>query len=134
LNNVRRIAKQVHRTRAVAVIGDDPVCAWLMDKPEILDELGRIDTDFAVSTIARRLCEIRPDTYEAINMIRRHRSFDKLADELVKTVTGYLRRYPATTRSEIKQALDNVALRMGTLFEQSEPGKHQFLRKAGASR
>ncbi len=129
-SNVKRIAQQVHRKRAVAIVEEDPSCTWLMDKPEILDELGRIDTEFALSAIARRLCEVRPDTSRAIEMIRQHRSYDKLADELVKTVNAYVRRFPATSRMEITKALDNAAMRLGSLEEQSKPGKHQFLQRA----
>ena len=70
MRNENQIARQVHRRRALALIGGHPEFRWLTNKPEILDELGRIDADHALLVMAKRLCDLKPHTTEAIEMIR----------------------------------------------------------------
>ena len=129
MRDARRIAQQVHRTRGAKVIAADPACRWLAGKNEILDELGRIDNDYALLTIAKRVVELKPSTPEAVDMIRRHREFDQLADEIVHTVNDYSKRHPATTRHDILHALESAAMMLGKVLEPEDVGRHQFLRK-----
>lgn len=129
VRNAKQIAQQVHRQRAMAVLKDDPPSKWLANKPDILDELGRIDSDYALKVIARRICQLKPTSTHAIEMIRRHREFNKLADELVSTIEKYVERQPTTTRAEILEAIDTVKGVLGQFSQPNEAGSHQFLRK-----
>jgi len=126
---VKQITRQVHRRRALAVLGADPQFRWLANKPEILDELGRIESDYALQVIAQRLCELKPHTHEAIEMIGRHREFNQLADEIVHVVNDYIKRNPTTSRSDIIRALETAGLLLGSVDGMSKPGRHQFLQK-----
>lgn len=134
MRNAKGIAKQVHRTRALAVLEEDASCRWLANKPEILDELGRIDSDHALLVIAKRLCELKPTIAQAIEMIRRHREFDQLADEVVHVVNDYRRRHPATTRHEVLRALETAAIMLGRVVDPTAPGRHQFLRNLSSTK
>lgn len=125
----KEITRQVHRARAALVVEKEPGCQWLVDKTEILEALGRIQSDRALLVIARRLCTLRPVVDEAIDMIRQHRQFDQLADEIILVVNGYCRQKPATTRSEIQRALEAASVTLVRMGESDEPGQHQFLRK-----
>ncbi len=112
----------------MAVLKDDPTAQWLANKPDILDELGRIDSDHALKVIARRICQLKPTSHQAIEMIRRHREFNRLADEIVLSIEKYVERNPSTTRAEILEAIDTVKGVLGR-FNVQEAGSHQFLRK-----
>ncbi len=129
VRNAKQIAQQVHRQRALAILKDDPHSQWLANKPDVLDELGRIDSDHALKVIARRICQLKPSPPQAIEMIRRHREFNKLADELVSTIERYVERQPATTRTEILEAIDTVKGVLGQFGQPTEAGSHQFLKK-----
>ncbi len=118
----------------MALVGSHPEFRWLTTKPEILDELGRIDADHALLVMAKRLCDLKPHTNEAIEMIARHREFNQLADEVIHVVNDYFRRHPTTSRAEVLRALETAALLLGTFDEASKPGRHQFLQKARSPR
>jgi hypothetical protein len=128
VKNTKEIAKQVHRTRALGVLDTAGAFKWLAHKPEILDELGKIDADYALLQIAKRVCELRPSTADAVAMVRNHREFDQLADEIVHCVRDYCKRKRSATRNEIIAALQNAAVVLAQVAEPSEAGKHQFLR------
>jgi hypothetical protein len=130
VRHVQHIAKQVHRTRALAVLENDSSGRWLADKPDVLDELGRIDSNYALVAIARRISELKPTTAEAVEMIRRHREFNQLADEIVHTINEHIKRNPDTQLKDVKQALQTVDSMLGQFDAYNEPGTHQFLRKA----
>ena len=127
MRNAKEIAKHVHRTRALNVLGNDPIGRWLANQPYLLDELGRIASDHALLTIARRLDGLRPETDEAIEMIRRHREFDQLADEIVHVVEDYCQRHPTTQRQDILRAIGSASLMLGEHYEAADSGRHQFL-------
>ncbi len=129
MRHAKEIAKQVHRTRAAAVVEKDPACRWVADKPEILYELGRIPSDHALLVIARRLCAGQPTIDEALELIRQHRQFNQLADNIVQVVNEFCRRKPTTTHSEILRALEAAGMMLARVGEPAEPGQHQFLRK-----
>jgi len=129
VRNVKQITQQVHRKRATAIIGKTRELQWLLAKTEILDALGRIDTDFALLVMARRLCELKPSTAEAIEMISRHREFDELADEMVHVIRDYTKRHPNTSRADILRALETAGMMLGNVDGSAEPGRHQFLQK-----
>jgi len=129
VRNVKQITQQVHRKRATAIIGKGREFQWLTAKSEILDALGRIDTDLALLVMAKRLCELKPSTTEAIDMISRHREFDELADEIVHVIRDYSKRHPSTTRADVLRALETTSLMLGDDDGASEPGRHQFLQK-----
>ncbi len=123
----------MHRARALAVLANNPACRWLVHKTEILDELGRIESDYAMLIIAKRICELKPATAEAVEMVRRHREFDQLADEIAHVVNDYRKRNPDTTRQEVLQALETAGMLLNRTTDRGVPGSHQFLRKAEAA-
>ena len=129
MRNVQQITRQVHCRRALAVLGGRSEFQWLANRSEILDELGRIDTDYALLVIARRVCELQPDTSEAVEMIARHREFDRLADEIVHVVNDYTRRNPSTSGTEIFRAFETAGMLLGSVHATSPPGCHQYLHK-----
>ncbi|MEE9296358.1 MAG: hypothetical protein V3W34_15545 [Phycisphaerae bacterium] len=133
MRHAKEIARQVHRTRAAAVVEKDLACRWVADKPEILDELGRIPSDHALLVIARRLCAGQPTVDKALELIRQHRQFDQLADNIIEVVNEFCRRKPTTTHSEILRALEAAGMMLARVREPGgEPGQHQFLRKIDA--
>ncbi|NOS99707.1 MAG: hypothetical protein HOP29_03680 [Phycisphaerales bacterium] len=125
------IARHVHRKRAAAVLGKRAEYQWLVDRAEILDELGRIDTDYALLVAAKRLCELKPPTTEAIEIIRRHKEFNRLADEIIHAVNDYTRRHPGTSRVDILRALEAAGSLLAGVDGENKPGIHQYLFKAG---
>lgn len=132
MRETKEIAKQVHRQRALAVLGPDPTARWLAQRPEVLDELGRIDCDYALLVIAKRIAELKPATSAAIEMIRRHREFNQLADEIIHVVEDYCKRHPSTSRSEILRAIESAGVMLGRVGAE-EVGRHQFLRRTGVA-
>ncbi len=130
VRNAKTIAQQVHRTRALRVIGTNPSCRWLHTQPELLDELGRIDSDAALLVIAKRICELKPAAAEGGAMIRGHREFDQLADEIGQIIKDYVERNPYTTRTEILSALETAAANWGRVADVEQAGSHQYLHRA----
>ncbi len=131
MRQTKTIARQVHRQRAASLLSKLPTCKWVIHNSDVLDELGRIESDHALIEIAKRICQIKPSTIEAIEMVRRHREFDQLADELVHLVNDYRKRHPSTTRHEVLRALETAGMMLGKSTEVGEPGSHQFLRRNG---
>jgi len=130
VRNVQQITRQVHRRRALSIIQGHPELRWLASKPEILDTLGRIETDYALLVMAKRLCELKPPTAEAVEMIQRNREFNALADEIVHVIKDYRKRHPDTTRAEILRALEAANTMLTPVGEEgAQPGKHQFLQR-----
>lgn len=130
MRTTKAITTQVHRKRATAVLTKDTAWRWLASKSEILDELGRIDSDHVLLAIAQRLSASKPSTGEAIDIIRQHREHDQLADEIVHAVTAFMKRRPATTRGDVRTALESAAVMLCSVEPASVAGQHQFLRKA----
>ena len=129
MRSTKTITTQVHRKRATAVLTKDTAWRWLASKSEILDELGRIDSDHVLLAIAQRLSEVKPSTGEAINIIRHHREHDQLADEIVHAVKEFMKRRPSTARSEVRAALESAGVLLCSVEPASVAGQHQFLRK-----
>lgn len=127
------IARHVHRRRAATILGKHTEYQWLMDRPEILDELGRIETDYALLVAAKRLCELKPPTTEAVEIVRRHKEFNRLADEVIHVVNDYLRRHPGTSRVDILRALEAAGSLLAGVDGENKPGIHQYLFKAARS-
>jgi hypothetical protein len=82
----------------------------------ILAELHRLDDDAALRGVARRICDHRLPTAEAVALIRRARLGrdpappDRLADAILATVDAHLARYPATPQSAVVDALREATL------------------------
>jgi len=129
MRSTKTITTQVHRRRAAAILTKDSAWRWLASKSEILDELGRIDSDHVLLAIARRISDEKPSTGEAIDMIRHHREHGQLTDEVVHAVKEFMKRHPSTTRSEVRDALESAGLMLCSLEPASVAGQHQFLRK-----
>ena len=130
MRTTKTITTQVHRRRAAAVLTKDTAWRWLASKSEILDELGRIDSDHVMMAIAKRISEAKPSTGEAIDIIRQHREHDQLADEVVHAVKEFMKRRPSTTRSDVRTALESAAVMLCSVEPASVAGQHQFLRRA----
>lgn len=123
-----RHKQNVHyRTRALALLMEDKRFLWLCDpvamragkahsmRPTILSELGRIENDGDLESVALQLCELKPKVRQAIVMIRQWRTGKvkegdslKLANEIIASVNGYIDRYPTTTASLILEALSTA--------------------------
>lgn len=129
VRSTKTITTQVHRTRARAILTKDTAWRWLASKSEILDELGRIDSDHVLLAIAQRLSEAKPSTGDAIDLIRQHREHDQLADEIVHAVNEYMKRHPSSSRSDVRDALESAHVMLCSVEPASVAGQHQFLRK-----
>jgi hypothetical protein len=107
----------------------DPAFHWLVDpnhqapndtvyRRSIMYELGRIEDPDDLLSVARRICELKPKTRDAIAMIRRFRRGETpvhpgaLAAELIRAVNAYKTRHPSTSwetiRSEVETAWSSV--------------------------
>jgi hypothetical protein len=118
------------RMRAQLALPDDPRYTWLCDRsvieagrpkswrPTLLSELGRLLEEQghdAMISLADELCERRPSTGEALDLIRRRRLKAgpnptlELTIALLETVQSYRRLHPELTRSIVETALEDVA-------------------------
>lgn len=88
-------------------------------RPTILAELGRLSNDSEViEAFALRLCEVKPTTAEAVEMLRdirltkrgtERRPRKPLADHILEAINHYRRRHPSTADSEVIAALQEAA-------------------------
>jgi len=97
-----------------------PEFAWLWRhgdlRLEILAELGQLEDREAIRAVAARICGLRPRTKDALRMLRQHRlriepepvDTSVLVDALVRCVDELMRRYPATTKAQLVEALDGA--------------------------
>lgn len=112
-----------YRQRAMSVLGDN--FKWLFDaekimvegggehwKPTILIELGRIEDEGAMKAVATQLCELKPNTRDAVLMVRRLRTGGlpdsdalQLTNEIISTINRYLRGHSKVTKGDIQSAL-----------------------------
>lgn len=138
VKHAKGITRQVHRARAALVVEKERSCEWLVDKADIMEALGKIPSDYALLAMAKHLCEMKPNAAEAIELIRKHRRFDQLTDEIVRVVNGYCRKKPSTTSNQIEQAMEAASATLARISEPEdpsqvdelgEPGQHQFLRQ-----
>jgi hypothetical protein len=115
-----------YRQRALSVLRDGDF-KWLFDevaimaetggdkhwRPVILTELGRIEDEDAMQRIAAELCETKPKTRDAVLMVRRWRTGSddaagdplKLANEVIASVNDFMKRFPKTSKEQVKSAL-----------------------------
>lgn len=119
---------EIRALRVLDITGDQlpEEYRWLMDpdkqregrserqgyRKTILAELGRIDDDECLQAVAKRICELKPKTRDAILMIRRWRvggskpaDVRQLANEVIRTINDYLQRHPSTTHQQVLTAL-----------------------------
>jgi hypothetical protein len=95
----------------------------------IMQELGRIDNDDAMKSVARQICKLKPRAREAVAMIRRWRLGERrkagnvlaLTDELVGVVNDYLNRHPEMTTRQLRTAAENLAYLIDPDYEPDEP-------------
>jgi hypothetical protein len=130
----RHIQNCLHGLHARLVIlkAQDPNrFVWLVDSPEaikagtatgdfrkrtIMSELGRIDDDDDLLSIAEQVCELKPNTQDAVAMIRRWRLGKSpeadalgLTDAIVNVINRYIGTHPGTTKMQVRAACDNAA-------------------------
>jgi hypothetical protein len=134
---VRSIQNKWFLVQAQRVLRHEPELTWLLDldpsthaiqkggayRMTILQELRRIEDEGVMKAVARRLCELKPSTREAVAMIRRFRlgrsapaSVNQLVDALAQTIDDYRMRHPQITDAQIHEALQMV----GVLVRQAE--------------
>jgi len=92
-----------------AKIGAGTKKAW---KPIILYELGKIQDPETMKTVARRICELKPSSKEAVSMIRRFRNGNpkpacvfQLNKEITATINNYIQRHQDITNEQILESL-----------------------------
>jgi hypothetical protein len=96
----RKIAQRLH---AMSVLLEDERFRWLCDpaamragrdnswRPEILSALGLIGDESAIKDVAKRICELKPTTKEAIKIIQRWRGAPLAAGDPWELMLGLLR-------------------------------------------
>jgi hypothetical protein len=130
-NQTRRNHMNVmYRMKALSALihGDDADrFAWLADqrkmavgtpkswRPSILSELGRIEDEEDMKSIAAQLCEAKPKARAAIVMIRAWRlgrtspgSALDLANDLIGRVNDYMTRHPDLPMGDVVSAVETA--------------------------
>lgn len=116
----------MYRQRAMYVlrVHEDERFKWLADnakvtadapnaiKHSILAELGRIEDADVVKAVALQICEMKPTTREAVQIVRNFRTGKKsagsvrqLESEIHRLIENYLTRHPAMSFSRVCDAL-----------------------------
>jgi len=107
--------------------GEIPEFGWLANqeamwrgepkswRPTILCEIGRCEDPETMKVVARRICELKPRTHDAVTMIRRWRlgkaqqgNVLQLTKEFADTMDSYRLRHPSTTWEQVRTALVNA--------------------------
>jgi len=132
--DIRTLQNKDYQVRAMRVLGlnkiNTPDCpfSWLGDiskmdvnvseqrffRKTILCELGRIYGDLSLIKAATEICRLKPETQDAVKMIRGWRlkktvapvSFDST---LRKTIDDYKNQHPDVTDNEIYEILTSLA-------------------------
>jgi hypothetical protein len=79
-------------------------------REEILSELGRIEDDYELRYAAKKVCQLKPQTEEAINMIRRFRevhtvnSVNLVREVVSQAVTDYQKVNPCISDLDVNRA------------------------------
>lgn len=116
-----------YRFRAIRVLKDDPAFTWLCDyaamargddgawKPGILAELGRVEDEQDMRSLARQLCELRPRAKNAVLMIRRWRTGRaprgdpiNLTSVILKAIDDYRLRHEGVSDQLVLASLENA--------------------------
>ena len=113
-----------YRQRALGVLDKD--YKWLFDaekimgstdsdkhwQPTILVELGRIDDEETMRAVAAQICEMKPKTTVAVQMIRRFRVGGlpvadslQLANAIIRTINEYLHSHVGASKKHVDEAL-----------------------------
>lgn len=116
---------QMRAMNALGLDVDNPPAAylWIWGRPHVprhgdhkvkwtvLAELGRIEDDDTLRAVAARVCELKPKTREAVQMIRRFRvglpqgSALDLANAVIKAINDYMNSHGGLTPDDIRDAL-----------------------------
>jgi hypothetical protein len=116
----RGLANKTYEVRSMSLLGfgADPRFHWLANnttqkyRQTILAELGRIDDDETLLTVATHLCEMKSTTAIAIAGIRRVRgvrgkpSVEGLRDQLLATVNAWFKAFPDGTWEQVLAAVE----------------------------
>jgi hypothetical protein len=119
----RTIQNTSYHIRAFGLLQDEPWAEWLVGhvsqegKPgqvrkTIVAELGRLDDDTDLVLMARAICIARPNTREALAMIRQFRlggmppgSVSQLTDVLQRAINTYLREHAEFSLADAQLAV-----------------------------
>lgn len=119
---LQNIAYLIRATR-ILIVPNDSRFSWLGEaqkadagmgdlKLGILAELGRIPDEEQMKAVALAICELKPNTRDAVNRIRRFRTGktsagDALAlcNEILDKVNDYVRRHPGMPWQDVVNAL-----------------------------
>lgn len=123
----RGMQERAYQLQAHTVLKSDPTCRWLIDeegisagkpnsyRPSILAALGRIEDEDDMRAIARRICELKPNTKAAAAIVRQYRtgkaspaSIESLTSILITTIDKYLAQHRDTTWEQIQQGLQRA--------------------------
>jgi hypothetical protein len=130
-NKTRRGRNNIYyQQRAMSLIGsgDNPEFYWLANGPEmwagdrvkawrpsILAELGRIADDESLLSIAREICQLKPKSRRAVELIRQFRlgatgpgEASDLQARMTATINQFLQRHPKTEWSTVLKAIDDL--------------------------
>ena len=118
------------------VLSTYPELHWLLDpealrrrKPHvyrrtIVEELGRIEDDNRLLSVARQLCELKPRTSAAVAIIRKFRGVQKPPD-LVEALRcarhTYLRQHTELTLTDARDAVAALSEMMASQVESQQP-------------
>jgi hypothetical protein len=121
LKTNRSLQNRMYMVRAMNLLRDSSDCKWLLDRENhvirqtILAELGRIDQDEDLLTMARKVCELRPKARDAILIIRTWRKSKRAVtqpagEEYCKERWGFSRprAYQLIEAAKINQNLSTL--------------------------
>jgi hypothetical protein len=116
----RHRANYLYGIRATTVLGDDPRFAWLRRerRSTLMDELGRIDDDADLRTMALYLCEHQPSTRQGVALLRTCRlgalppgTSAGLTEALATAIETYLAMHTEMPRAVVHEALEELVTR-----------------------
>jgi hypothetical protein len=104
------------------LVKSSPELGWLYDheaiwrgegtyRQTIMQALGRIDDDAVLIAVARRVCELKLRTRDAVALMRRVRKVQKpidLTEALRRTLNIYLREHPELTLAQAREAVADL--------------------------
>jgi hypothetical protein len=128
VQTVRGRQNKYYESLALQVLREEPGLEWLRDRdamrqgklhayrPTLLQELGRIEDAETIKAVARRLCERKPTTRDAVATIRHFRTGqqpagnpDDLTDRLMTLIDAYLGSHAGVDQAMILEALTRTA-------------------------
>ncbi len=124
----RGLQNRICMLRAIKVLGENPASRWLVPpygdvmsgkesfrSLQLLSELGRIEDDRDLRTVALRICKQKPSVAQAIQLAKAHRLGTSkgnavlLAVTIIRCIERYFVSHPQTTLQQVRGALASAA-------------------------